>query len=228
MTTSPKTIRLHNTCQMDLSLQLHRDSTRFNPRLRRGMHVTNVKIARGHVFDVCQELSVSLDEARRIVAHSPQVQARRRSRHLLIRDHPPSEANLAAEAKTTADRVASETATAALNPPDAPDALPAGVNPQAVGLPASTPRQVHPPTSAASLLSVAASEPEPEDEDEPEAPEPEEEATPVAPVARDTPSMEWSLRRLKRYANDHAINLDGARSKTVVLKTIKDAVDGDA
>ena len=230
MTTSPRTVRLHNTCQMDLSLQLQRDSSRFNPRLRRGMHITNIKIGRGRVFDMCKELDISFEEARRIAAHSPQVQARQRSRHLLVRDHPPSEENLAAEAVETAKYEKAVALTAALNPPDPVGSLPAGVDPRAVGLPVSTPRRVHPPISAATLLDVApvaSLETVPEDSDEDDSDEEETSDEPQL-IEVDVPSMEWSLRRLKRYANENDIDLDGARSKTAILKKIKDTGDGNA
>lgn len=227
MTTSPRTLRLHNLSQNDLSIQLRRNTNRFNPRLRRGMHVTNIKVARGSVFDVCKTLDVTYAEARSIIDGSPMVKARVRSTDLLVRDHPPSEENLAAEAKVEAQQQEAQAKTNAMNPPDAPGALPAGVPPSAVGLPDDTPRMRHPPTSASKLFDVTPVAPEAaavelaaEVEESAEvAPEPEE-------PADKTPSMEWSLRRLKNLAIEKGIDVDKARSKTAILKRIKEAQDG--
>jgi hypothetical protein len=120
-----------------------------------------------------------------------------------------------ADAKKHADQVTAQGMTDALRPADPPGALPAGVNPEDVGLPPETPKMFQPPTKPVML-------PKLEDTLEPVTAETDAEVASAASfVTPDEPSMDWPLARLREYATAHG--LDASGSKTVLLRRLNGA-----
>jgi hypothetical protein len=217
-----------------VSFSLQRWQQKTSPRLRRGVVMTPVLIPAGLYYDVCKELGVSFEEAKALCERSPELKAHERAGRLLVREHPPMDETLAKEAEDAAAASAAAAKTAALNPPDPPNAIPAGVDPEAAGLPADTPRMTRapadkPPEPEPAPVSELPSFDAPDadadaDADEttdpgrPAAPEPEEDPT-------DTPSMDWDLDRLVAFAEANEIDLGRSTSKTSILKKIRRAME---
>jgi len=234
MTISPdRTLRLYNTdpAGMDISIQIRMGHARVQPRLRRGGAVRNIKIARQGYFDLCRDLGVSLREAEYLVL-SPMVQAFRRAGRLSVRHHPPLETELVDEAAQAEVKKAAVAKQAALQPADPPTAIPAGVNPEALGLPRDTPRmtsaplRTSPKTEAARDEEAAAAKAAAEviksaetvSAAELNVAETETESNDV-----ERPSMRWTRRRLTAHAEAMGLDLSDVASKTAVLKKIKAA-----
>lgn len=246
---SEPTIRLHNIdpAHSQLSLHLTRAIEKNSPRLRRGVLLTPIRIPAGRFYDVCLELNVDIEEARRIVRASPEVLAHSHARRLLVREFPPTEAEQAADAKAAEQAQDAEEKTAAANPPDSPDAVPPGVDLEAAGLALDTPRMTRPAAPAPAAEEAPAPE---------KAPETLQDLindnTPVEGVFEDTPddatdadaaadaagggdavgggdaagapaepSMDWSTDDLRAFAAAKGIDVEHMTSKTSMLRKIR-------
>lgn len=227
---SSQTIRIHNVdpAKTQVSLDLALFAPKASPRLRRGVTSQNVVIGPGKYIDVCKRFNVSIEEARRIIARSPQVRAHHK--RLLIREFPPVQAQIVAEVLTEERRRDAAVKTAELNPPDPVNAVPVGVNLEDAGLPADTPRMRYTPTF---LLTTP--KPQPPEEEEilrdlaAEAAVPPE-AAPLSlrkltvKEARKEPTMDWSVEELLAFAAEREINIGQSQSKTMILRKIRKAL----
>ena len=219
MTHSPKTVRIHNVDPggSQISLHLAVSAPKTAPRLRRGVSLLPVVIPAGRYYDVCKELGVDLAEAKGIIEASHEVSHHKRANRVLIREFPPGDAEKAADERRAAEFADAKAKTAALNPPDPPGAIPAGIDPVAVGLPPDTPKRTFSPLDApvkAATMSRAEEPAEPEPVEAPKAAE-------AAPARSKEPSMDWSLDDLQAFAAERNIDVSGAPSKTAVLKKIR-------
>ncbi len=230
MTHSPKpTIRLQNIAAGNTQLNLHLMRTRqkASPGLRRGVVMTPVHIMPGRYYDVCDELGLDIGEARRIVNPSPEVKAHVNAMRLMVREVPTTAEQAAEDAKIEAARADAAEKTAALNPPDPPNAVPAGVDLEAAGLPPDTPKMTRPPETEPEA-------PPPSDDDESEGEdtldegpgvtedEDEAEEEPKTNTIRE-PSMDWTIEALRAHAEEHHVDLGRSTSKTAILKKIRKA-----
>ena len=236
MTHSPETLRLYNVDQQgrQLSLSLQRWQPKSSPGLRRGVVMTPILIAPGGFYDVCAQLRIDFEEARFIAERSPEVNAHKNAGRLLVREHPPSVETLAKEATEQTKIDAAKAKMDELNPADPPNAIPAGVNPVAAGLPPDTPRantsplDIVPPAELPTPTAIASEEPaapikagvEAEAETEAELPD---DPTPAALVEVEMPSMDWKLDKLRAYAEEYEVDLGKASSKSAILKKIQKA-----
>lgn len=224
------TIRLQNMAGGNTQLNLHlmRLRPKASPGLRRGVVMTPVRILPGQYYDVCKELGVSLEEARRLIAQSPEVKAHQNARRLMVREFPTTADQAAEDARIEALRQDAERKTAALNPPDPPNAVPPGVDLEAAGLPPDTPRMTRPAVAveAPEIPSMRSFDDASADEDTlDEAPVvEEEEAVEEEPVKIREPSMDWTVEELQEYAAEHHVDLGRSTSKTAMLKKIRKAL----
>ena len=233
-----RSLRIYNRdpSGRQISLHLQRWNPTASPGLRRrGAVLTPVLIPSGAFLDVCKQLGVSFEDAERIVKQSPEAQARKNAKHILIREHPPFPETLEREAKERERLEAAKKKTAELNPPDPPDAVPVGVNLEAAGFDpneAPPPRMTRHPDEnralAETLAEASVEGPGTGTEEELLAIPPEEvtgSPDSEASEAIDQPSMNWTARRLKKYAEDNGITLGRARSKTTVLRRIREVIE---
>jgi hypothetical protein len=222
-----RTLRLYNVGNTQLSFHLHRLSPKTAIRLRRGLTLTPIAIMPGQFKDVCKELAVDYAEAVRIVAQSPEAQAFKNSGRLLIREHPPLPETLEKEAVVAETVKKARAQDAALNPPDPPNALPAGVHRvrEEVGLDPEAPRMTR--ASTEKVETPAAAE-EITKDDKPAAVEatlrPPEEAKAADEDDDREPSMDWTEKKLREFAEARGFDLKRARSKTAILKKIREAM----
>lgn len=220
MSPTDKTLRLHNVDprRSQLSLSLLRVHPKTAPRLRRGVHLTPIVIPASSYYDVCKKLDVSFEEAQVLVDHSPDVQAHKNAGRLLVREFPPPVELQAADAARGAQAEDARVKTAALNPPDSPNAVPPGVNLEEAGLPEDTPRATRPiPSKPAELEG-------PPTEDIPTMDE-SASLTPAAvagPASMGEPSADWALSELQAYARGRGLDTSG--SKTILLRRIRKAL----
>jgi hypothetical protein len=227
---SPETIRLYNVDpggrQLSINLQLWNPKTAS--RLRRGAVASAILIGPGLFYDVCAQLKCSLEEAVFIANNSPEVKAHKNAGRLLVREHPPTDETVAEELaeQTRASKLIAEAETK--NPPDPPDAIPAGVDPVAAGLPADTPKanrppsDIPPPPSPEPAGVVPALPPPPESDDEADTEDAEPAPVPAG-EEQDEPSTDWRIEKLEAFAAEHDIDLGKATSKTTILKKIQKA-----
>lgn len=210
----PTTVRLHNIDpnRTQLSLHLLWPMNKTAPRLRRGVNMHPIRIPPGRYYDICKELGCDLEDARR-VAQSPEVILHRNGNRLLVREFPPTEEQVAVEEKEAAGGRDAQKQTAALNPPDPPEAVPVGIDLEAAGLDPSTPRMTRVPEKT-KVEEIS-------DEVEPTSNEVEVEPEISAVAESGEPSMDWNERALRKYAEDNNISIKGAMSKTAILKAIR-------
>lgn len=236
------TIRLHNVGRNQLSLSLVTLRAKAAPRLRRGVAQTPVRIPVGQMYDICAQLHVSVEEARRIVANSPEVKAHERARRLVVRTFPLPVEDAIKIAAEDATRREAQAKTDALQKPDPANALPAGVDPVELGLPSTTPRMTQAPGAPNSDVPItktpeAGAQVEADAEaDASDALSSDDENSGNNDGASDTavfddtnkaeeePSMDWDTDRLKAYAAKHKISLGTRPSKTAMLKRIRHAL----
>lgn len=196
---SPKVtdIRLQNTSQTNLSLHLHQLRPASRGSMRRGPMLTPILIGAGGHYDVCSHLKCTLEEARRIVAHSPEVQHFARGNRLAIMDWPPADA----PSSEPPQLVENATATPAETPPPMPPP------------PAPEPEPAPEPVAAESELVPEMRELATED------------PTPIpGPATRKgEPNMDWAEDELRFYAMSKNIDISKAKSKTQILRSIKGA-----
>lgn len=213
---SPRTIRLLNVTSTNLSITVHRYHARTQGSLRRGPALESMLIGRGQYVDVCTHFGVDLDEAHRLCDSSPEIRAFKRQGYLKEMLFPP------------------------VAVPDAPVTQVVVAPPVAVAVPTSATVEVKQslppaplldavvtattPVSAADLLlPLDVLLPPPPSAVEPE-PEPEPKAAPSPDVMRAVrePSMDWSEGDLRAYAQRLGVDLTRAKSKTAVLRAIRE------
>lgn len=197
---SHKTIRLQNKTGNNLSLHLHQMQPRAAGSMRRGPMLTSILIGQGQYYDVCAQLGVDYDEAHRICQRSPEVQAFKHSNYLAEIHWPPHPGappveQLTPVVEAVAPPVEEETPAPLVELTEVldPDPTPA------VGMPEPEMRQVQ------------------DTEVEAEAP-----AEAPAPRMVREPSMDWSEEELRDYAAKRGIDLSKAKSKTAVIRAIRE------
>lgn len=231
MTSEERTIRLHNVdpgrSQLSINLAIYHQKTAS--KLRRGSHMHPIVIPAGRYFDMVKELGylgIDYAAACEVVEHSAELRAHEQAKRLLIRHFPPTAEQLIEEARVEARAKDAEEKTLALNPPDPPHAIPAGVartveSLTELGLDADTPVQTRWP--GPTLPEMYDDKPEDEfgqtfDDSTLEPAEPVE-----APKSIE-PSMDWEEKDLRAFAAERGIDLGKAKTKTLVLKKIRDAL----
>lgn len=86
---SAKTIRLQNLTMTNLSVMLHELVPASRGSMRRGPALTPILIKNGSYYDVCEKHRCTLQEARDLIARSPEVQSLIRLARILVVEYPP-------------------------------------------------------------------------------------------------------------------------------------------
>lgn len=85
----PTTLRLQNLSFSNLSLHLAQLTAPSAGSLRHGAQLLSIVIAQGHYYDVCAQLNISVNDARKLLASSPEVNAFRASNLIQVIEWPP-------------------------------------------------------------------------------------------------------------------------------------------
>lgn len=200
---SPKTIRLQNVTHTNLSFTVHRYRARTQGSLRRGPMLESVLISRGQYLDVCAHFGVDVDEALRLCDSSPEIRAFKRQGYLKQFVFPPDEVEPQPVVVVKAHApipVLAESVTAA---------------PEVAAEPA-------PVAEVAVLEEVPAVETAAPEAAAPEVAEAVSVAPEADPRAVREPSMDWSENDLRAYARRKGVDLSRAKSKTAVLRAIRE------
>ena len=225
-----KTIQLINLSGMQLSVNLCRWKPTASARVRATKYATTpVCINRGEAYDICARLDVDFAEAQ-LIAKSPEVRRFERCRppKIQVREFPPSPATVFAEAQEQARHELGKAIAAAANPPEAPNAVPVGVDLERAGLPEDTPRLRSWPGPTQPIPREEEVSPVAAPDGPPQPAVPPIDADEAQPMVDETvdeavPSMDWTLKQLKAYAEEQGIVVARSASKTSVLRTIQKA-----
>lgn len=225
MNPSPKTLRLMNVdnARRQISLSLNRTADKTSQRLRRGTALTPILIPVGGYYDVCEKLGVSFEEAIEIVDSSPEVRMNLTKKTIEKRVFPPDLPQAARDALQSMAARDAEKKTAALNPPDPPNAVPVGIDLE-LAAPYLLERGIDP------TLVVRATRPKNVVMDPPISLETDplvELDVPVEVDERDVshePSMAWTAADLRKKAAE--LKLETGGGKVALLKRIRKAMEG--
>lgn len=206
---------LHNPTRANIVITLNKPIQQTSMRLRRADLMTPITIPAGQKVDLCKFLGLSASAAERVLEESPEARVAAKRFGLAVLFDPPKLEQLARMALTSAQETHAKLSTEAMRPVDPPNAVPAGVDLEAAGLPLDTPLMFNTPTADKPFRMDDVNDRIEEGVEIPSTTGVEDAVQPD----ETEPSTAWTKDKLVEYARSRGLDTGG--SKLQILRRIR-------